>query len=260
MGDDGMHFDNQNGFTVEGGDATMIGRTPPPRAAPLFTSVEQGIAALEAKYGVTVGREGWSVEDLSRVHESLALLGAKEREELKGVHLAREASPSGEVPMDAAGFFFPNVLADASGRTKPPTIVWYDDAFPSSNNARIDRRHTMQVVLHEVAHAFDQHDASDVVAADNTRTSLHGTAPNAAAQHTLAAAQGKTPYASPTDGVTHEALDLQKMLDGEPLVSPYAEMGPPENFAEVYAVYRRDPQWLNEHHPKAAHWMRKHYP
>lgn len=72
----------------------MIGRTPPLRTAPLFHSVEQGIAAIEAKYGVTIGREGWNVEELSRVHESLALLGRKEREELKGVHLARASTPT----------------------------------------------------------------------------------------------------------------------------------------------------------------------
>lgn len=67
------------------------------------------------------------------------------------------------------------MLADASGRAKPPTIVWYDKAFPTTENARIDRRHSMQVVLHEVAHAFDQHDASDMVAADPHIVARHGT-------------------------------------------------------------------------------------
>ena len=359
--DDGFAFDADKGFDVEGADATMVGRLPPPRSSMSFKSAEQGIAALESKYKVTIAREGWSLEEVARLHESLALLGGKEREELKGVHLRREHSPSSPVPNGAAGFFFRNVAPNEKGeRAAPPTIVWYDAAFPTSGNGDVDRRHSMQVVLHEVAHAVDEHDATDALAADNgaivrarieknlatkLETGLKaftaqmptskGEGPRAfndsvrawgiafkavqqaktpeqldkatARLHAAAEARDAALMALATDDpvfkvatalafardasgthaaareftpvqhdkrsyVTHgpvttttelrtpEVIALEKMLGDETPISPHGATAAPENFADLYGVYRRDPQWLSAHHPKAAQWMRAHYP
>ncbi|MDP2342643.1 MAG: hypothetical protein Q8O67_16920 [Deltaproteobacteria bacterium] len=149
-----VELDLTGEISSQGGAATDVGPLPGPRAASsTFATVEEGIAALESTYGVRVVPEGWTAEELSRVHESLALMGPKEAAALKGVELRREH----EGPLDGeAGFFDPKVAPAPDGtRAEAPRITWFDNAFPTTDDAGADRRTSMQVVLHEAGHAVD---------------------------------------------------------------------------------------------------------
>ncbi len=137
-----------------------MGAVPPPRtSSSTFKSEAEAIKAIEHDYGVTVAGS-FSLEELSRVHESLALVPLKERAALKGVKLEREPAPPAELQNErsdggtvAAAFF--NGSEPASDGKRYPHISFYDSAFPSTTHSGDDRRLSQSVVLHEAAHAID---------------------------------------------------------------------------------------------------------
>lgn len=345
--------------------ATDVGALPGARpAASSFTTVEQGVKALERDFGVTVkDKSSWSAEELSRVHEAWSKMGAKEKDALKGLDLRREGSPPDDVTHDHKGDG--KVAGLYSSKTTPPSITFYDAAFPTPTDAA-NRRASMHVAIHEAGHAVEKRTRDDAVkvlngAAATTQTTSAAlkdaladdasarTAYNArprpavkgadaktlatftkataavyAAQRTLvgaktAAARDKAEaaldaavakrdaalsamgsahpmadraaaVAQAQDGVvgatkTHaEAMvdytekkaavtaleakpdktkilaDFQKATKGEKPVSGYGGTAPDENFAEAYALYRRDPAYLAKNFPKAHAWFARNYP
>jgi hypothetical protein len=162
------------GYTVEGDEGGRMGRLPPPRSgASTFKDVAQATQKLEREFGVTV-RGDFSLEELSRVHESLRLMGKVEKAAMKGVELRREAQPSATIAErhgDGVGAFFDrgDAVDTATGaRLSGPSITFFDGAFPGGDgtDAR-DRRFTMHAVLHEVGHAIEGHAVGDALAREN---------------------------------------------------------------------------------------------
>ncbi|MCC7073661.1 MAG: hypothetical protein IT383_20290 [Deltaproteobacteria bacterium] len=345
--------------------ATDVGALPGARPkASSFTTVEQGVKALERDFGVTVkDRSSWSAEDLSRVHEAWSKMGAKENDALKGLDLRREGTPPDDVAHDHKGDG--KVAGLYSAKTTPPSITFYDAAFPSPTDAA-NRRASMHVAIHEAGHAVEKRTRDDAVKVLNSAATKTGetsralkdavredasartaysarpkptvkgddaktlgkftsaTAAVYAAQRALvgaktAAAKDKAEQAldaavakrdaalagmgaahpmadraaavaQAQDGVVsatkdHAAAmvdyrskkaavgaleakpdktkilaDFQKATKGEKAVSGYGGTAPDENFAEAYALYRRDPGHLANNFPKAHAWFARNYP
>lgn len=138
-------------------------------------------AALEKDFGVKVkdGDKKWSTEDLSRAHESFAMMPAKDQEKLKGLDLIRnaKASPESQAEMGSkgtvAGEYSPNVGTTGGKRDKPGSISLYDAAFPAGPAGR---KETMQVVLHEAGHAVEGRARNDALATQNAATDISNAA------------------------------------------------------------------------------------
>jgi hypothetical protein len=146
-----------------------MGAVPPPRSpSSTFKTVDEAVTALEHDFGAKVDRRSFSLEELSRVHESLALVPKKDRAALQGVEFVREHEAPAEVQEKrkdggtVAGAFFDGTNLDHDGkRARGPHIAFYDTAFPSTKNNAEDRRLSQSVVLHEAAHAIDRRAAGD---------------------------------------------------------------------------------------------------
>lgn len=137
-----------------------MGHVPPPRApSSTFRTEADAIAAIERDFGVVVTGK-FSLEELQRVHESLALVPAKDRAALKGVTLEREAVAPSKLQDErgntgtVGGAFFNGSEPESDGK-RYPHITFYDAAFPSTTHEGDDRRASQSVVLHEAAHAID---------------------------------------------------------------------------------------------------------
>ena len=61
-------------------------------------------------------------------------------------------------------------------------------------------------------------------------------------------------------GNTKTIADFSKSIKGDKPVSGYGGTAPDENFAEAFALYRRDPATLQANNPKTYAWFAKHYP
>jgi hypothetical protein len=148
------------GFVDSDGQVGTMGHVPPPRTPQsTFATTADAIAAIERDYGVKVNGT-FSLEELSRVHESLALVPAKDRAALRGVALEREATapPTHQQARSDGGtiaaLFFDGSEPE-SAEQRYPHITFYDAAFPSTTHTGDDRRLSQSVVLHEAAHAID---------------------------------------------------------------------------------------------------------
>jgi hypothetical protein len=143
---------------------------PPPPRAPRSTcsSIDEASAALRTTFGVQLAAGAWSLEALSRLHETFSTLGPVEREALRGLVLKREGVPADGVGHGAgpAGAVFRrgDAVDDAGRRIEGASITFYDAAFPDSGDDAVDRQATMIVVLHEVGHALDGHAIGELVA------------------------------------------------------------------------------------------------
>lgn len=147
--------------------ASNVGALPGTRpAASSFTTVEQGVKAFERDFGVTVkDTSSWNAEDLSRVHEAWSKMGAKEKEAIKGLDLRRESAPPDDVAHDHKGDG--KVAGLYSAKTNPPSITFYDAAFPTPSNGD-NRRASMHIAIHEAGHAVEKRVRDEAVKELNT--------------------------------------------------------------------------------------------
>jgi len=68
------------------------------------------------------------------------------------------------------------------------------------------------------------------------------------------------PKTAADESVTRGVAAFERALEAGEAVSNYGATNQKENLAEAYALYRRDPVWLKEQHPKAFAWMKAKYP
>jgi hypothetical protein len=59
---------------------------------------------------------------------------------------------------------------------------------------------------------------------------------------------------------SQELDDFKRATRGERSVSGYGATAPGEAYAEAYALYRRDPQYMHDHHRKAYDFFHSRHP
>ncbi len=196
-------------ITPNGGD------TPPPNPA---AQLQQ---SLEQQYHITItkGNKDWSKEDLEDLQKALGRLNVQEKQKIAGMKFDRwdkvdnyrTAHPKAKIPKSTGG------VTDFESDGKTLVISMLDQGFDHPRmmgtvkyNAQI--KYGVPFGVYNILHEVGHaHEFSD-----------------------------------PSEGVLK---DFQKAMGNKPPMTDYAKTDSHESFAEAYAIYKADPNFVKQNYP-----------
>ncbi|MFN8459625.1 MAG: hypothetical protein U0401_34095 [Anaerolineae bacterium] len=211
--------------------------TPP--ASPTPTRRDQ----LQSAYNINIekGDKEWSDEELKHLEKALSSLSREEKNALRGYHFIRWTSSAARLAVDPT---YKNAqdeggLLEADLKAKSFKISLYDKGFadPEATSDMVYGVDKGQfTIMHEMGHAM-------AIAETRDKYDAYAKSPTDAAEQQMTASQGRA------------ETELEKMMKGHTRPTEYANTNKHELFAEMFAVYKANPKYLQDTQPKVFNWF-----